>query len=125
MDDLLIKVNGESILLDACGAAFSPAYATLMFADLHLEKGSSYAVNALKLLPRHDTRQTLKVLSALIDLLAPETVICLGDSFHDRTAISAFEANNTTEPRSAGPSWLSASRAAVRARSHRSPNPML
>ena len=43
MDDLLIKVNGESILLDGCGAAFSPSYSTLMFADLHLEKGSAFA----------------------------------------------------------------------------------
>ena len=45
-----------------------------------LEKGSSYAVNARKLLPRHDTRQTLAMLTALIDVLQPETVVCLGDS---------------------------------------------
>ena len=49
-------------------------------------KGSSYAVNARKLLPRHDARQTLAMLTALIDVLQPETVMCLGDSFHDRSA---------------------------------------
>ena len=26
------------------------------------------------------------MLTALIDVLQPETVVCLGDSFHDRTA---------------------------------------
>jgi DNA ligase-associated metallophosphoesterase len=45
-------------------------------------------VNARKLLPRHDTRQTLAMLTALIDALQPETVVCLGDSFHDRTAVA-------------------------------------
>jgi metallophosphoesterase superfamily enzyme len=37
------------------GALHWPARRLLAVADLHLEKGSSYAVNALKLLPRHDT----------------------------------------------------------------------
>lgn len=69
------------------GALYWPAERLLAVADLHLEKGSSYAVNALKLLPRHDTRQTLAVLSDLIDRLRPETIVCLGDSFHDRNAI--------------------------------------
>ena len=41
--DLLIAVNGETLLLDACGAAFLPAHSVLLFADLHFEKGSSYA----------------------------------------------------------------------------------
>ena len=68
------------------GALHWPARRLLAVADLHLEKGSSYAVNARKLLPRHDTRQTLAMLTALIDVLQPETVVCLGNSFHDRTA---------------------------------------
>ena len=41
--DVIIDVNGESLLLDACGAAFLPHHRTLVFADLHFEKGSSYA----------------------------------------------------------------------------------
>lgn len=68
------------------GALYWPARRLLAVADLHLEKGSSYAVNARKMLPRHDTRQTLASLAALIDRLKPETVVCLGDSFHDRAA---------------------------------------
>src|SRR5215204_4751961 len=70
---------GERLEALPAGALHWPARRLLAVADLHLEKGSSYAVNALKLLPRHDTRQTLSMLS--------ETVVCLGDSFHDRTAI--------------------------------------
>ncbi|WP_457824666.1 hypothetical protein, partial [Staphylococcus aureus] len=69
----------------------------LAVADLHLEKGSSYAVNGLKLLPRHDTRQTLAVLARLIDARQPETVVCLGDSFHDRHAYERLPAGERSE----------------------------
>jgi DNA ligase-associated metallophosphoesterase len=78
---------GEQLEAWPSGALYWPARRLLAVADLHLEKGSSYAVNALKLLPRHDTRQTLAMLAALIDALQPEMVVCLGDSFHDRQAI--------------------------------------
>jgi len=39
--DLTIELNGESLLLDACGAAYCPSHRTLIFADLHFEKGSA------------------------------------------------------------------------------------
>ncbi len=79
---------GEKLQALPEGALYWPARRLLAVADLHLEKGSSYAVNAHKLLPRHDTRQTLSVLADLIDRVAPQTVVCLGDSFHDRDAIA-------------------------------------
>jgi metallophosphoesterase superfamily enzyme len=75
---------GETLEAWPSGALHWPSRRLLAVADLHLEKGSSYAVNALKLLPRHDTRLTLSALAALIAALRPETVVCLGDSFHDR-----------------------------------------
>jgi uncharacterized protein len=78
---------GETLEALPSGALFWTARRLLAVADLHLEKGSSYAVNALKLLPRHDTRQTLAGLAALLENLQPETVVCLGDSFHDGEAI--------------------------------------
>jgi len=78
---------GEQLEALPSGALHWPARRLLAVADLHLEKGSSYAVNALKLLPRHDTRQTLAMLAQAIDTLQPEIVVCLGDSFHDREAI--------------------------------------
>lgn len=79
---------GERLQALPQGALWWPARRLLAVADLHLEKGSSYAVAARKLLPRHDTRQTLAALGALIDALAPATVMCLGDSFHDREAVA-------------------------------------
>ena len=85
MNGLLIKVNGESLLLDACGAAFSPSYATLMFADLHLEKGSSYA-RGRQFLPPYDSADTLRRMAQAIARHKPARVIALGDSFHDRDA---------------------------------------
>jgi DNA ligase-associated metallophosphoesterase len=84
---------GERLEALPSGALYWPARRLLAVADLHLEKGSSYAVTARKLLPRHDTRQTLSLLSALIEALQPETVVCLGDSFHDRTAIARLPAD--------------------------------
>jgi DNA ligase-associated metallophosphoesterase len=87
MSPFAFQCAGERLEALPPGALHWPARRLLAVADLHLEKGSSYAVNALKLLPRHDTRQTLSMLSALIEALQPETVVCLGDSFHDRTAI--------------------------------------
>ena len=56
--DLLITVNGETLLLDPCGAAFAPAHSVLLFADLHFEKGSFYA-RGRQFLPPYDTTNTL------------------------------------------------------------------
>ncbi|MGQ3301788.1 ligase-associated DNA damage response endonuclease PdeM [Reyranella sp.] len=79
------------------GALHWPTERLLAVADLHLEKGSSYAVNARKLLPRYDTRQTLGALAALIDAVQPRTVVCLGDSFHDRAAIERMPDSERVE----------------------------
>ncbi len=73
---------GQHLLLDPAGAAFWPVRRTLIVADLHLEKGSSYAARGA-LLPPYDSRATLDMLSRLIQHYAPERVIALGDSFHD------------------------------------------
>lgn len=88
---------GERLSALPQGALWWPARRLLAVADLHLEKGSSYAAAARKLLPRHDTRQTLAALAALIDAWQPETVVCLGDSFHDRAAVERLSENDRTE----------------------------
>jgi DNA ligase-associated metallophosphoesterase len=54
----------------------------LVVANLHLEKGSSYAERGV-LLPPYDTTATLACLSSLMLRYAPRLVIALGDSFHD------------------------------------------
>src|SRR5882757_8703427 len=88
--DLLITVNGESLLLDACGAAFSPAHSTLIFADLHFEKGSSYA-RGRQFLPPYDTANTLLRMARAIARHNPARVIALGDSFHDPEAAGRLD----------------------------------
>jgi uncharacterized protein len=57
----------------------------LVVSDLHLEKGSSFAVRGV-LLPPFDTAETLRRLSLLIARTRPQQVVALGDSFHDTTA---------------------------------------
>ena len=86
MTPFAFECAGELLQALPAGALYWPARRLLAVADLHLEKGSSYAMNARKLLPRHDSRQTLAVLSSLVEALQPDVVVCLGDSFHDRSA---------------------------------------
>jgi DNA ligase-associated metallophosphoesterase len=59
-----------------------PDEATLVVADLHLEKGSSLARRG-SLLPPYDTRTTLLALGGVIGRYHPRRVVALGDSFHD------------------------------------------
>jgi DNA ligase-associated metallophosphoesterase len=84
-NDLIISVNGEEVLLDPHGAAYLPSHRTLLVADLHFEKGSSYAKSG-QLLPPYDSRATLLKLAEVVGRHQPATVIALGDSFHDREA---------------------------------------
>jgi hypothetical protein len=78
-----IVLNGVHLVPDLSGALWWPARSTLIVADLHLEKGTSYARHRL---PPYDSAATLERLRGVLDRYAPETVVCLGDSFHDRRA---------------------------------------
>ena len=80
--DLCVTVNGESLLLDKSGAAWWPRTRSLIFADLHFEKGSSYA-RGRQFLPPYDTRATLLRMAQVVARRAPVRIIALGDSFHD------------------------------------------
>ncbi len=66
----------------ACGALHWPAQSTLMVADLHFEKASSFARRG-RLLPPYDSIDTLAALIGALEATQPRRVICLGDSFHD------------------------------------------
>lgn len=80
-----IDVNGVPLLADVSGVAFEERSATLIVADLHLEKGSAFAAKGV-MLPPYDTRATLTRLAEAMARLRPRTVIALGDSFHDMGA---------------------------------------
>lgn len=91
MSETRIEVNGEALVLDASGALWWPAERTLVFADLHFEKGSSFARRG-QFLPPYDTRATLKRIETVVAALAPRRVIALGDSFHDAHACERLDA---------------------------------
>jgi DNA ligase-associated metallophosphoesterase len=82
---LAFEVAGQRLSLRSCGALWWEEQGVLVVSDLHLEKGSAYAARG-QMLPPYDTRATLRRIGALVDALEPETVISLGDSFHDRHA---------------------------------------
>jgi DNA ligase-associated metallophosphoesterase len=77
-----VVVAGIALVADCAGALYWPEEGLLVVADLHLEKGSSFATRGV-LLPPYDTAATLAKLGALIARYAPKFVVALGDSFHD------------------------------------------
>lgn len=85
-----LPLNGAALVADLTGALWWPDAALLAFADLHLEKGSSYAPRGT-LLPPYDTRTTLQRMADAIARYRPRTVICLGDSFHDDGAAARLD----------------------------------
>lgn len=85
-----IPVCGRRFVVDPSGALFWPKHQTLVVADLHLEKGSSYAAKGV-FLPPYDTRATLELLQQVIARYAPRRVVTLGDSFHDVEAVSRLQ----------------------------------
>lgn len=83
--DQEIIVNGERLRATTAGAVFWPAQNALLLADLHFEKGSSFARKGV-LLPPYDTRTTLRRIAVLCRRYAPAKIISLGDAFHDEDA---------------------------------------
>jgi DNA ligase-associated metallophosphoesterase len=77
-----LTVGPAAFVADPAGAIYWPEHGLLAVADLHLEKGSSFAARGV-LLPPYDTAATLARLAALIARYLPRVVVALGDSFHD------------------------------------------
>ena len=102
-----IRLNGARLLADPAGALVWPEHRLLVVADLHLEKGSSFAVRG-RFLPPYDTAATLRSLAAAIERHEPERVICLGDSFHDEDAGARLGSGDGARLRAltAGRAWI-------------------
>ncbi len=82
VEPALVGVFGVMLEAFPEGALWWDHERLLVVADLHLEKGSSYARRG-QLLPPYDTAETLGRVHKLVTRLNPSTVVCLGDSFHD------------------------------------------
>jgi len=67
------------------GALYWPSQLSLLVADLHFEKGSSYHKTG-QFLPPYDTHQTLEKLETVIKYFKPRRIFFLGDTFHDMSA---------------------------------------
>lgn len=78
-----LTFRGHDLVLDPSGTLWWPAHRLLAVADLHLEKGAAFARRG-SLLPPYDTHATLARLEAVVGAFGPETILSLGDGFHDR-----------------------------------------
>jgi DNA ligase-associated metallophosphoesterase len=95
-----LRLGGTEMMADLSGALWWPGEKTLVFADLHFEKGSSFAERG-KLVPPYDTRATLSRMLGVIMRYRPARVICLGDSFHDLEAAERMGAADTRQLKAA------------------------
>jgi DNA ligase-associated metallophosphoesterase len=104
-----IALAGAIFHADLDGALYWPDEATLVVADLHLEKGSSFAGRGRpQFLPPYDTSATIGRLEQLLNRHAPGRVICLGDSTHDSGAADRMDTANAERiaAMTAGCDWI-------------------
>ncbi len=87
------EVAGAELVADPAGIVWWDQERCLIVSDLHLEKGSSFARRG-QMLPPYDTSATLARLQRVVDFWQPQTVIALGDSFHDKSASMRLSQSN-------------------------------
>ena len=104
---LTVRVEGETCVLRCSGALWLPAFSALVAGDLHLEKGSAFAARG-QMLPPYDSAATLAKLAAEVAELQPQTVVLLGDSFHDSKALARLAPDDIAaiEALAAGRDWV-------------------
>lgn len=90
-------MNGCDISLSGCrlialgtGALHWPDQSLLIVSDLHLGKSERIARRGGTMLPPYETRDTLSRLEADINATDARIIVCLGDSFDDRTAAESL-----------------------------------
>ncbi len=90
-----ITFANQQFWLDASGILIWPAQKIAVAADLHLEKASYFAARG-QMLPPYDSIDTLQKLFASIQQHDVETLILLGDSFHDGNGYHRLEIQSKT-----------------------------
>jgi DNA ligase-associated metallophosphoesterase len=88
-----LRLAGTDLTADCAGVLYWAEESLLVVADLHLEKGSSFARRGT-LLPPYDTTETLARLARSIAHYAPRTLVALGDNFHDCDGPARLSAAN-------------------------------
>jgi len=83
--DAAMRIAGAELVATPDGALWWAAERMLVVADLHFEKGSTFARRG-QLLPPYDTGDTLGRLARVVERFAPRVVVALGDSFHESEA---------------------------------------
>ncbi len=86
------RLAGADVVADHQGALWWPDERVLAFADLHFEKGSSFAARTSQMLPPYDTHATLRVMHEVVARHDPKRIICLGDNFHDEEGPARLDA---------------------------------
>ncbi len=89
------KLAGVTVRALPEGALWIADAKTLVVSDLHLEKGSSYALRG-QMLPPYDTHAALLRLTDLMLRLSPEIIVSLGDSFHDGAGPARMDPRDRT-----------------------------
>lgn len=85
VQSLSLASHHRCLIPDRSGALVWPDERLLVVADLHLEKGSSFARRG-SVIPPYDSRASLERLVEVFERWSPDRVISLGDSFHDPDA---------------------------------------
>lgn len=88
-----LTLCSRALVADTSGALYLPEHKALIVSDLHFEKGSAFAARGIHL-PPYDTRSTLYQIDRLMQRYAPQTVVALGDSFHDGGAAERIAADD-------------------------------
>ncbi|WP_426957105.1 ligase-associated DNA damage response endonuclease PdeM [Muricoccus radiodurans] len=88
-----MHLAGERLMLDPAGVMLWPARRTLVVSDLHLEKGSHFAMRGA-FVPPYDTRETIAKLALAVRRYGPARLILLGDSFHDAGGCARLAASD-------------------------------
>ncbi len=83
-----IQFGGLTIHLRHDGTAFLPDSKTLLAADLHLGKESSFRAQLIPV-PDGPTQRTLELLTHALSQTKPQRLIFLGDLIHDRNSMTS------------------------------------
>jgi hypothetical protein len=83
----VINFNNHEFKINNDGILFWLEKKIAIISDLHLEKGSSFASSG-QFIPPYDSEETLKKLINFLKTHEVQTIILLGDTFHDRGALN-------------------------------------